>query len=167
MLLSARALRWPWLLGGALLCWLLGTLAGASGEWMSVLLVAPLCMLVGGATFGALWTVRPAFYLVIGVLVYVALLGLAAHWFSAVSFIYGLLWPAGVLMLAVLCWSNYRLMRSLWRERRKVSTADCGRCWRPTCCSDCCPVVWTHRWSGWPCYRSSSCSGCWCSARYA
>lgn len=22
-------------------------------------------------------------------------------------------------MLAVLCWSNYRLMRSLWRERRK------------------------------------------------
>lgn len=119
VLLSARALRWPWLLGGALLCWLLGTLAGASGEWMSVLLVAPLCMLVGGATFGALWTVRPAFYLVIGVLVYVALLGLAAHWFSAVSFIYGLLWPAGVLMLAVLCWSNYRLMRSLWRERRK------------------------------------------------
>ncbi|WP_206604898.1 hypothetical protein, partial [Vibrio vulnificus] len=102
-----------------LLCWLLGTLAGASGEWMIVLLVAPLCMLVGGATFGALWTVRPAFYLVIGVLVYVALLGLAAHWFSAVSFIYGLLWPAGVLMLAVLCWSNYRLMRSLWRERRK------------------------------------------------
>ena len=85
VLLSARALRWPWLLGGALLCWLLGTLAGASGEWMSVLLVAPLCMLVGGATFGALWTVRPAFYLVIGVLVYVALLGLAAHWFSAVS----------------------------------------------------------------------------------
>ncbi|WP_240113559.1 TPM domain-containing protein, partial [Pseudomonas aeruginosa] len=78
VLLSARALRWPWLLGGALLCWLLGTLAGASGEWMSVLLVAPLCMLVGGATFGALWTVRPAFYLVIGVLVYVALLGLAA-----------------------------------------------------------------------------------------
>ncbi|TEQ07927.1 TPM domain-containing protein [Pseudomonas aeruginosa] len=119
VLLSARALRWPWLLGGALLCWLLGTLAGASGEWMSVLLVAPLCMLVGGATFGALWMVRPAFYLVIGVLVYVALLGLAAHWFSAVSFIYGLLWPAGVLMLAVLCWSNYRLMRSLWRERRK------------------------------------------------
>lgn len=32
----------------------------------------------------------------------------------------------------------------LRRERRKVSTADCGRCWRPTCCSDCCPVVWTR-----------------------
>ncbi|MFO5701988.1 hypothetical protein ACLBSN_33020, partial [Klebsiella pneumoniae] len=45
-----------------------------------------LCMLVGGATSGALWTVRPAFYLVIGVLVYVALLGLAAHWFSAGCF---------------------------------------------------------------------------------
>lgn len=38
VLLEAWALRWPWLLGGALLCWLLGTLAGASGEWMSVLL---------------------------------------------------------------------------------------------------------------------------------
>ncbi|MBH9341851.1 YgcG family protein [Pseudomonas aeruginosa] len=119
VLLTARPARWPWLLGGALCCWALGTLVGASGEWLSVLLVAPLCMLVGGATFGALWTVRPVFHLVIGVLVYIALLGLAAHFFSAVSFIYGLLWPAGVLMLATLGWLNYRLMRSLWRERRK------------------------------------------------
>lgn len=167
VLLSARALRWPWLLGGALLCWLLGTLAGASGEWMSVLLVAPLCMLVGGATFGALWTVRPAFYLVIGVLVYVALLGLAAHWFSAVSFIYGLLWPAGVLMLAVLCWSNYRLMRSLWRERRKSFHR---RLWALLAAYlllgllsgglDA-PLVWLALLPLQPC------SGCWCSARYA
>ena len=166
VLLSARRCAGPGCSAGRCSagCW--ARWPALPAEWMSVLLVAPLCMLVGGATFGALWTVRPAFYLVIGVLVYVALLGLAAHWFSAVSFIYGLLWPAGVLMLAVLCWSNYRLMRSLWRERRKVSTADCGRCWRPAC-SDCCPVAWTHRWSGWPCYRSSSCSGCWCSARYA
>ncbi len=168
VLLSARALRWPWLLGGALLCWLLGTLAGASGEWMSVLLVAPLCMLVGGATFGTLWTSAP------GLLPGDRRTGLcsparlAAHWFSAVSFIYGLLWPAGVLMLAVLCWSNYRLMRSLWRERReKFPPPTVGVAGGLPAAPDCCPVAWTYRWSGWPCYRSCSCSGCWCSARYA
>lgn len=71
--------------------WLLGTLIGASGKWVSVLLVAPLCMLVDDATFGVLWTVYPTFYLVIGVLVYVALLGLTARWSDAVSFICGLL----------------------------------------------------------------------------
>ncbi|MGC5703816.1 TPM domain-containing protein [Pseudomonas sp. NFXW11] len=112
------AAGWAWrrvLFGVLLLTVLLVAVVGGR-EWAVQLLLVPLCMLVGGALFAGLWQARPVFYGVLGLLLYSALLGLISQYLGASTFLYGLLWPAGVLLVIGGHWLLYRMLRSRWRQ---------------------------------------------------
>ncbi len=63
------------------------------------LLVMPLIMLIGGATFGALWMARSVFYGVIGLLAYILGLVMVDQRYADVNFIHWLVFPLGALVV--------------------------------------------------------------------
>ncbi len=81
-------------------------------------------MLVGGATFAGLWQARRVFYGVLGLLLYIALLTLVSRYLGPATFLYGLAWPVGVLLVLGGHWLLYRMMRNRWRMSPK------GFAWR-------------------------------------
>lgn len=112
------AAGWNWrrVLGGAVV--LMAVLVGAVGgqEWLAQLFVVPLCMLIGGATFAGLWQARGVFYGVLGLLLYIGLLTLVSQYLGSLTFLYGLAWPAGVLLVLGGHWLLYWMMRNSWRR---------------------------------------------------
>ncbi|MBC2659896.1 TPM domain-containing protein [Pseudomonas sp. MSSRFD41] len=112
------AAGWNWrrVLGGAVV--LMAVLVGAVGgqEWLAQLFVVPLCMLIGGATFAGLWQARGVFYGVLGLLLYIGLLTLLSQYLGSLTFLYGLAWPAGVLLVLGGHWLLYWMMRNSWRR---------------------------------------------------
>ena len=112
------AAGWNWrrVLGGAVV--LMAVLVGAVGghEWLAPLFLVPLCMLIGGATFAGLWQARRVFYGVLGLLLYIGLLTLVSQYLGRLTFLYGLAWPAGVLLVLGGHWLLYWMMRNSWRK---------------------------------------------------
>ncbi|UMZ09729.1 TPM domain-containing protein [Pseudomonas sp. MPFS] len=112
------AAGWAWrrVLGAlVLLVALLVALTGGD-EWLVQLLVVPLCMLVGGATFAGLWQSRQVFYCVLGLLLYIALLTFVSQYLGSSTFLYGLLVPAAVLLAIGLHWLLYVMMSARWKN---------------------------------------------------
>ncbi|MGR4041328.1 TPM domain-containing protein [Pseudomonas sp. 910_21] len=120
------AAGWKWRRVLAALVLLVALLVGAVGgrEWLVQLFLVPLCMLVGGATFAGLWQARRVFYGVLGLLLYIALLSLVSQYLGSATFLYGLAWPAAVLLVLGGHWLLYRMMRNRWRKSPK------GFAWR-------------------------------------
>ncbi|WP_404937261.1 TPM domain-containing protein [Pseudomonas sp. JDS08PS003] len=120
------AAGWKWRRVLAALVLLVALLVGAVGgrEWLVQLFLVPLCMLVGGATFAGLWQARRVFYGVLGLLLYIALLSLISQYLGSATFLYGLAWPAAVLLVLGGHWLLYRMMRNRWRKSPK------GFAWR-------------------------------------
>lgn len=120
----AAGWKWRWVLAALVL--LVALLVGAVGgrEWLVQLFLVPLCMLVGGATFAGLWQARRVFYGVLGLLLYIAVLTLVSQFLGRSTFLYGLAWPAGVLLVLGGHWLLYRMMRNRWRKSPK------GFAWR-------------------------------------
>ncbi|ROL74220.1 hypothetical protein BLX41_16435 [Pseudomonas protegens] len=120
------AAGWKWRRVLAALVLLVALLVGAVGgrEWLLQLFLVPLCMLVGGATFAGLWQARRVFYGVLGLLLYLALLALVSQYLGSATFVYGLAWPAAVLLALGGHWLLYRMMCSRWRKSPK------GFAWR-------------------------------------
>ncbi|BAO63254.1 hypothetical protein PPC_3907 [Pseudomonas protegens Cab57] len=115
------AAGWNWrrVLGGAVA--LMAVLVGAVGghEWLAQLFLVPLCMLIGGATFAGLWQARRVFYGVLGLLLYIGLLTLVSQYLGRLTFLYGLAWPAGGLLVLGGHWLLYWMMRNQWHKSSK------------------------------------------------
>lgn len=118
VLIAAGRLRWRQALVGSVLATALLVAATAGGEWLASLLVVPLCLLVGGATFGALWQVRPLFYGVVALLGYIGGVVLADQYVTEMSFINWLAWPAAAALAIAALLLLVVLMLDAWRENR-------------------------------------------------
>ncbi|MCU7647385.1 TPM domain-containing protein [Pseudomonas piscis] len=112
------AAGWAWRRVLAGLVVLTALLVGAAGgtQWPVQLLMVPLCMLVGGATFAGLWQARQVFYGVLGLLLYIALLTLVSQYLGSSTFLYGLAWPGAALLVIGLHWLLYAMMHARWRK---------------------------------------------------
>lgn len=112
------AAGWNWrrVLAGAVLLSVVLVAAVGGQEWRVQLFLVPLCMLIGGATFAGLWQARRVFYGVLGLLLYIGLLTLVSQYLGRSTFLYGLAWPAGVLLVLGGHWLLYRMMRHRWRK---------------------------------------------------
>jgi uncharacterized protein len=118
VLISAGKLHWRRaLIATAIVTVLLVVVAGGR-EWPMYLLLLPLCMLIGGATFGALWQVRTVFYCVLGLLGYIAGLLLVDHFIRELSFIYWLVYPLAGLLVLGLYLILIIVMKGAWKESR-------------------------------------------------
>lgn len=119
VLLAAHRLRWRGALTiGAAIVALVAVLASGTDALVTVA-ISPLCLLMGGATFGALWTVRVMFYGVLGLIVYCILLGFLTPRFGGVLWIYALAAPVGLLFVLGLWWLVISMMRDTWRKGRR------------------------------------------------
>ncbi|QEY72721.1 TPM domain-containing protein [Pseudomonas denitrificans (nom. rej.)] len=119
VLLAARRIGWRGALAFcAVVVVLVGILSGGKGA-LGVAAITPICLLVGGATFGALWTARVVFYSVLGLIAYCILLGFLTPRFGGLLWVYALAAPLGVLMVTGLWWLLISMMRDVWRGPRK------------------------------------------------
>ena len=116
VLVAARKLGWR----GALIATAVVTVAlvvfAGGREWPMYLLVLPLTLLIGGATFGALWLARTAFYCVIGLLAYIAGVVIANR-FVEFSYIHWLVWPFGAALVLGLYLGLFFVIRASWKKR--------------------------------------------------
>jgi uncharacterized protein len=142
VLLAARRMGWRGALAlGSVI--VVGVAVLASGtDRLATVAIAPFCLLIGGATFGALWTVRVVFYAVLGLIAYCILLGFLTPRFGVALWGYALAAPLAVLMVIGLWWLLISMMRDVWhggskvrkgRKGRKASKAQDSRkafCWR-------------------------------------
>ncbi|MBD9631029.1 TPM domain-containing protein [Pseudomonas sp. PDM19] len=116
VLLAARRIGWRGALAFcAVVVVLVGILSG-SKDALGVAAITPICLLVGGATFGALWTARVVFYSVLGLIAYCILLGFLTPRFGGLLWVYALVAPVLVAVLAGLWWLAISYMRAVWRE---------------------------------------------------
>lgn len=116
VLLAAHRLRWRGaLMIGIAIVALVAVLASGTDALVTVA-ISPLCLLIGGATFGALWTVRVVFYGVLGLIAYCILLGFLTPRFGGVLWIYALAAPVGLLFVLGLWWLVISMMRDTWRK---------------------------------------------------
>ena len=118
VLLAAGKLHWRRALVAAVAVTLLLAVFGGGREWLMCLLVMPLVMLIGGATFGALWLARAVFYCVIGLLAYILGLVLVNHQYAEVNFIHWLAYPLGALVVLGLYLALFVVMRRAWQQSR-------------------------------------------------
>ena len=115
VLLAARRMGWRGALAlGAVVIIGVAVLAGGT-DTLATVAIAPFCLLIGGATFGALWTVRAVFYAVLGLIAYCLLLGFLTPRFGVVLWGYALAAPAAVLIIIGLWWLLISMMRDVWR----------------------------------------------------
>lgn len=115
VLMAARKLGWRGaLIATAAVTVLLVVFAGGR-EWPVYLLVLPLSILIGGATFGALWLARTAFYCVMGVLAYVVGVVIANR-FVEVSYVHWLVWPFGGALVLGLYLGLYFVIKASWKK---------------------------------------------------
>ncbi|NVZ41760.1 YgcG family protein, partial [Pseudomonas sp. 21615526] len=85
-------------------------------DWPVYLLLLPLCMLIGGATFGALWQARAAFYTVLVLLGYIAGVLLTDNFVREISLIHWLAYPFAGLLVLGLYLGLFLVMKSMWQE---------------------------------------------------
>ncbi|MFV3368136.1 TPM domain-containing protein [Pseudomonas sp. NY15435] len=114
-LLAARRIGWR---GALVICAAvvaLVTVVAGGNDWLATVATTPICLLVGGATFGALWTVRAAFYTVLGLIAYCILLGFLTPRFGGVLWVYALAAPIMALFVLGLWWLLISMMRDAWR----------------------------------------------------
>lgn len=136
-MIAAGKLPWRRALIATVAVTVLLTLYGGGRDWPMYLLVLPLTLLIGGATFGALWLARTVFYCVIGVLAYVAGLLVVDH-FVAVNFVHWLVWPFGCALVLALYMGLFSLSTNPGRTARASSSCGCWRWWRCMWQSGCC-----------------------------
>ncbi len=117
VLMAGGALRWRRALIATVALTVLLAIVGGGREWPVYLFVVPLTVLIGGATFGALWMARRVFYCVIGLLVYIAGL-LVANRSVEVNFLHWLAFPLGALVVLGLYLILFVIMRDAWRKSR-------------------------------------------------
>ena len=115
VLIAAGKLPWRPALIATVAVTVLLTLYGGGRDWPMYLLVLPLTLLIGGATFGALWLARTVFYCVIGVLAYVAGLLVVDH-FVAVNFVHWLVWPFGCALVLALYMGLFFVIHQSWKN---------------------------------------------------
>jgi len=120
VLLAARRIGWRGALAlSAAVVALVATLASGKDALSSVA-IAPFCLLLGGATFGALWIVRTVFYSVLGLIAYCILLGFLTPRFGGPLWVYALVAPVAALMVIGLWWLLISMMREVWHGGSKV-----------------------------------------------
>ena len=117
-LLAAGKFSWRWALFAVLAMTAGSVLLVGGKDWPALLLLVPVCMLVGGATFAGLWQAPKLFFAVLGLLAYIGVLTLINHFVGGVSFIYGLVLPLAGLMLIGGYWLLYRIMRNTYENDR-------------------------------------------------
>lgn len=127
VLLAARRIGWRGALAlGAVV--VIGVAVLASGtDTLATVAIAPFCLLIGGATFGALWTVRAVFYAVLGLIAYCILLGFLTPRFGGLLWVYALAAPVALMIILVLWWLLISMMRDVWRGGSKVRKGRKGR----------------------------------------
>jgi uncharacterized protein len=119
VLLVARRIGWR---GALALCVMVAVVVAvlASGtDTLATVAITPFCLLIGGATFGALWTVRVVFYAVLGLIAYCILLGFLTPRFGGLLWVYALAAPLAALMVIGLWWLLISMMRDVWRGPRQ------------------------------------------------
>ncbi|MFJ3260244.1 TPM domain-containing protein [Pseudomonas sp. NPDC086581] len=119
VLLAARRMGWRGALAFCAVVVVLVALLAGGKDALGVVAVTPICLLVGGATFGALWTARVVFYSVLGLIAYCILLGFLTPRFGGLLWVYALAAPLAVLMVIGLWWLLISMMRDVWRGPRK------------------------------------------------
>lgn len=119
VLLAARRMGWRGALAFCALVVALVALLSGGKDALGLVAVTPICLLVGGATFGALWTARVVFYGVLGLIAYCILLGFLTPRFGGLLWVYALAAPLAVLMVIGLWWLLISMMRDVWRGPRK------------------------------------------------
>ncbi|MFV3412368.1 TPM domain-containing protein [Pseudomonas nitroreducens] len=126
-LLAARRIGWR---GALVICAAvvaLVTVVAGGNDWLATVATTPICLLVGGATFGALWTVRAAFYTVLGLIAYCILLGFLTPRFGGVLWVYALAAPIMAMFVLGLWWLLISMMRDAWRGGSKLRKGRKGR----------------------------------------
>ncbi|MDF3866021.1 YgcG family protein [Pseudomonas denitrificans (nom. rej.)] len=119
VLLAARRMGWRGALVFCAVVVVLMAILSGGKDALGLVAVTPICLLVGGATFGALWTARVVFYSVLGLIAYCILLGFLTPRFGGLLWVYALAAPLGVLMIIGLWWLLISMMREVWRGPRK------------------------------------------------
>lgn len=115
VLLAARRMGWRGALALAAVV-VIGVALLASGtDTLATVAISPFCLLIGGATFGALWTVRAVFYAVLGLIAYSILLGYLTPRFGGLLWVYALAAPVALMIILGLWWLLISMMRDAWR----------------------------------------------------
>lgn len=115
VLMAAGKLHWRRALIASVAATVLLAIYGGGPDWPMYLLVLPLTLLIGGATFGALWMARAVFYSVVAVLAYIVGLLVADH-FVAVDFVRWLAMPLGGALVLGLYVGLFFVIRESWRK---------------------------------------------------
>ena len=118
VLISAGKLHWRRALIAAVAATVLLAILGAGRDWLVFLLVMPLTLLIGGATFGALWMARSVFYCVVGLLAYILGLVVIDRQYADVNFIHWLVFPLGALVVLGLYLVLLVILKDAWKQSR-------------------------------------------------
>ncbi|WP_105700259.1 TPM domain-containing protein, partial [Pseudomonas poae] len=122
VLIAAGKLHWRRALIATVAIGVLLAIIGGGRDWAAFLLVLPLTMLIGGATFGALWQARTFFYCVLGLLVYIGVL-VTVNQYTDVSFLHWLAFPLLGLVVLGLYLILFIVMKDAWQTSRAGFTA--------------------------------------------
>lgn len=114
--IAAGKLHWRRALIATVAVTVLLTIYAGGHEWPLYLLVLPLTLLIGGATFGALWLARAVFYYVVGALAYIVGLLVVDH-FVTVNFVHWLALPFGGALVLALYVGLFFVIRESWKTK--------------------------------------------------
>ncbi|MCF5343286.1 YgcG family protein [Pseudomonas simiae] len=118
VLISAGRLHWRRALIAMAAVTVLLAIFGGGRDWLMFLLVLPLTLLIGGATFGALWMARSVFYGVVALLAYILGLVVVDQRYADVNFIHWLVFPLGALLALGLYLVLLMIMKDAWKQSR-------------------------------------------------
>ncbi|PMU68534.1 YgcG family protein, partial [Pseudomonas sp. GP01-A1] len=116
VLMGAEKLPWRRALMAVVVVTVVLVAVAGGKDWPVYLLLLPLCMLIGGATFGALWQARAAFYTVLVLLGYIAGVLLTDNFVREISLIHWLAYPFAGLLVLGLYLGLFLVMKSMWQE---------------------------------------------------
>lgn len=116
VLMGAEKLPWRRALMAVVVVTVVLVAVAGGKDWPVYLLLLPLCMLIGGATFGALWQARAAFYTVLVLLGYIAGVLLTDNFVREISLIHWLAYPFAGLLVLGLYLGLFLVMKSMWKE---------------------------------------------------
>jgi len=135
VLLAAGKLHWRRALLAVVAATVLLTIFSGGQDWPLSLLLMPLTMLIGGATFGALWLARTVFYCVLGLLAYVLGLVLVDQHYADVNFIHWLAYPLAALAVLGLYLILLVLMKTQPGRFCRALVGGGGGVWRGGVCA--------------------------------
>lgn len=117
VLMAAGKLGWRRALIATVALTVLLVVFAGGREWPVYLLLLPLTLLIGGATFGALWMARTVFYCVLGLLAYIVVL-VVTNRFVEVNFIHWLAFPLLGLVVLGMYLILFVIMKAAWKKSR-------------------------------------------------